>query len=240
MNANARPLSPELDEATARRRTFQTLVVDANPIMRVGLCATLAAMPELKVVAQASGGHSALMANRQHKPDLALLDMAMEDTDIEDAVKSLKGQAPNLKILIGYTQLTAAEAARLLHGGANGLIARTANIDELTQAVRTVLQGGTYLPAGVASQIFRESSPSAMLPLSGLSPRELEVLRLIAAGYSNKDIARRLSLSVRTVETHRFNLRHKSGMSRPKDLTQLARKLGLTAPAQITSSGAAA
>lgn len=244
MNVEVRTTGMNLADFTAaaslkREETvFNTLVVDVNPIMRLGLCAMLAALPEIRVVAQASGGHSALLASRQHRINLVILDADIEDTNAEEAMSALKARTPDLKVLVGYTNLTAIDAARIVHSGGNGLIARTANVDELTQAIRTVLAGGVYLPARVASQIFRDAPAAAMLPLSGLSPREIDVLRLVAAGYSNKDIARRLSLSVRTVETHRFNLRHKSGMSRPKDLIQLARKLGLR-PVDGAEPGAA-
>ena len=225
--------------ATDRPKT-QTLVVDPNPMMRAGLCAALAQLDDLKIVAEASGGFAAMMACRQMKVDLAIIDVQIEDVDVYEAVTSLKSQSPGLRVLISYVSLSAFEVTQLLHVGVNGLIPRNAGISEFLQAVRTLMGGGSYLPGSIASRLFREAPIQTSLHSSGLSPRELDVLRFVAAGYSNKEIARRLSLSVRTVETHRFNLRHKSGVSRLKDLVQLAARLGLVAePAPAGTSAPA-
>lgn len=205
----------------------RVLIVNSNPTMRAGLRAALGQAPELVIVGEASSACAALVACRQLDVGVAVLDSALDDLDVFEAVLALRGHKPGLPILVLYVALTGFDVSQLLHIGVTGLVRRDADVEELVQAVRTLVRGGSYLPATFTAKLFRHAPTGPGTGLGGLSAREVQVLRYVASGFSNKDVARRLGLSVRTVETHRLNLRRKTGVSRPKDLVQLAKRLKL-------------
>ena len=150
----------------------------------------------------------------------------VDETRIADGfarVSELRDRWPSLRILVAFQALTGADLRELLAAGADALIARTAPPREIGAAVLALAEGARCLVP------LDEMPVAAMEPgdTLGLTPREAEVLRFLSAGFSNKEVARRLTLSVRTVETHRLNLRRKTQTGRLKDLVSLARQLGL-------------
>lgn len=150
----------------------------------------------------------------------------VDETRIGDGLarlSELRDRWPTLRILIAFQALTRADLRELLAAGADALVARCAPPREIGLAVLALAEGGPCLvPAEAAS-----ARPAEPVDTLGLTPREAEVLRFLSAGFSNKEVARRLTLSVRTVETHRLNLRRKTQTGRLKDLVSLARQLGL-------------
>jgi DNA-binding NarL/FixJ family response regulator len=150
---------------------------------------------------------------------VALLFVGAEpEPGLAGRIAALKGRAPGLAVLVGFEVLRAGLLTRLVDAGADAFIARSATPRDICQALLS-------LAAGPAEPAWDAEIPA---PADGLTPREAEILRFLSAGFSNKEVARRLNLSVRTVETHRLNLRRKTQTGRLKDLVALARHLGLT------------
>ncbi|GEP03531.1 DNA-binding response regulator [Methylobacterium oxalidis] len=178
--------------------------------------ATLEHMPAVQTIGEAE------LATADTGSTVALV--FVDDVQPADAVArvmGLKERLPALRTLVAFQALTGPELGRLLEAGADGFVARTASPETICAALLALVDGA-------ASLVSAEGAPS---PEStdglGLTPREAEVLRFLSAGFSNKEVARRLTLSVRTVETHRLNLRRKTQTGRLKDLVTLARQLGL-------------
>ena len=137
-------------------------------------------------------------------------------------IAALKEQLPSLRILVAFHAMSAADLRLLVKAGADAFVAQNASPDELSAALTALSRSEGSLGRAPAS------APTATVEIDGsLTPRETEILRFLSAGFSNKEVARRLDVSVRTVETHRLNLRRKTQTGRLKDLVSLARTLGL-------------
>lgn len=222
-----------------RTGVARVLIVNSNPIMRAGLRAAIGQAQELVIIGEAADTAAAQLSCRAHDVSVAILDAVLDDLDVFETIDVLRGCKPTLPILVLYVSLSPLDVAQLLRAGVTGLVSRNAPTDDLIQAVRTVVAGSSCLPASFATRLFCDAPLTSGMAVGGLSGRELQVLRFLAAGFSNKEIARRLNLSVRTVETHRLNLRRKTRLSRPKDLVQLARRLGLLGAAEFDASSLA-
>jgi DNA-binding NarL/FixJ family response regulator len=147
-------------------------------------------------------------------------------------ITGLKERQPNLRTLVAFGALTADDLRALLAAGADAFVARSKSLREVGAALRALAKGsGSLVPPEQPAAVTVDQSEAL-----GLTPREVEVLRFLCAGFSNKEVARRLALSVRTVETHRLNLRRKTQTGRLKDLVSLARQLGL-APVEESDPG---
>lgn len=217
----------------------KVLIVDSNPIVRDGLRLAFEQTDDFEVIAEAMDGYATLMAARNTRPDVIVLDDYLGDMDAYDCVVLLRKTNPSLHILVRYASLTPVEIQRLLNAGMMGFVGRNASAQEFVQASRALLQGGSYFSASIAMRLFTGDTMRGGINMMGLTNREIEVLRLLATGLSNKDIARRLNLSVRTVETHRFNIRHKAKVRRLRDLIQLAKRLELMPPGAEESAAEA-
>ncbi|MGH1572812.1 LuxR C-terminal-related transcriptional regulator [Methylobacterium sp. P31] len=143
-------------------------------------------------------------------------------------IVGLKERQPNLRTLVAFGALTADDLRALLAAGADAFVARSKSLREVSAALLALAKGsGCLVPPEQPAAVTVDQSEAL-----GLTPREVEVLRFLCAGFSNKEVARRLALSVRTVETHRLNLRRKTQTGRLKDLVSLARQLGLAPVAE--------
>lgn len=207
---------------------IHVLVVDSQPIVRAGLKMALEATDACKVVAEAGDGYAAIMAARQTKPNIVLLDANLTKMDAHDATASMIALPEPPRIIVCFVSEDAFEVRQLVQAGVTGFISKSAEPEEFLNAVRAVHGGGNYISGSLMSSIFagRETS-MAGVNVYGLTQREVEVLSLLADGFSNKEVARRLDLSVRTVETHRLNIRKKTKAGTLSDLVRIARKLGL-------------
>ncbi len=202
-------------------------LIDSHPLMLAGLRVSLMSAVGLFVAAETSSFAMAQRLLKQLDIQVVILDAMLDDIEASDAVAALKQQSPALRVLVSYMSLTQFEISQLIKAGVDGLILRNACADDFIQAIRTIMRGASFIPIAVTSRIFTDSKAPATPSAGGMTARETDVLRLIASGFSNKDIARRLQLSIRTVETHRLNLRKKTGMLRPKDMVLFAHRLGL-------------
>ena len=192
------------------------LILDEPQNQTANVRATLEHMPEFHTVTEMD------MAGAKVGTTVALI--FLDEIRLADGIArviSLKERQPNLRTLIAFGAVTANDLHTLLAAGADAFVARSKSPREIGAALLALAEGSECLvPVGQAVATDRDET-------GGLTPREAEVLRFLSSGYSNKEIARRLKLSVRTVETHRLNLRRKTQTGRLKDLVALSRQLGL-------------
>jgi DNA-binding NarL/FixJ family response regulator len=204
------PVTASADSAT---KTVRLLVVDDHHIVRQGLVALLATVPEMQVVAEAADGQQALVLFRQYRPDVTLMDLRMNTMNGVETTRAIRAEFPNARIIVLTTFDGDEDIYRALQAGARGYLLKGMDTEELLAAIRTVHSGKSRIPAPVAERLAeRMNTPS-------LTDRETEVLRLIVGGNSNKEIAAALFISEATVKTHINSLLSKLGVS---DRTQAA------------------
>ena len=192
---------------------LRLLIAEDHFVTRMGLRAIFGAEPDLEIVADAETGADAVVLYRKHRPDIALVDLRMPGLGGVEVVKEIRAEFPDARILI----LTSSEGSegvyRALQAGARAYLLKDAKGTELVQAVRDVHAGKRVVPPEVALRLAER------MPQSDLSPREMDVLRLLASGQSNKRIADSLALSEATVRTHVSHILSKLGVD---DRTQAA------------------
>jgi DNA-binding NarL/FixJ family response regulator len=196
------------------RSTPWVALVDDHPVVRQGLATLIANEQDLHVCGSVGSAAEALDLVRAERPDLAIVDISLQDTSGLELIKRLKAVAPELKVLVSSMHDEALFADRALRAGALGYISKEEAIEEVVTAVRQVLAGKVYLSARMTERLLRSAasgvSPGAgEAPERALSDRELEVFTLIGEGLATREIARRLNLSVKTVETHREHIKKK-------------------------------
>jgi DNA-binding NarL/FixJ family response regulator len=202
------------------------VVVDDHPIVRQGLAGLVNHEPDLHIIGEASDAAQAMTAVRTLKPELVIIDISLEGTDGLELTKSLKAQYPQLPILIMSMHDEAIYAERALRAGANGYIMKQAVADKIVVAARHILAGHIYLSEQAHQTILQgvagRKTQAEDSPLSRLSDRELEVLRLIGKGEGTRQIAQALHLSVKTIETYRAHLKDKLGLETATQLVRYA------------------
>lgn len=204
------------------------VVADGQPIIREGLRISLERQGAFQIVAEAGNGQEALLASNASRPDILILDATLRRIGSLELVTRLVETQPQLRIIVMFPLGDASEMQAFIEAGAHGFVSKAASPVEFINAVNAALGGGTYFSQSLAQAAFRKRRVAAGSAASfGLTGREIEILRFICGGFSNKDIARRLELSVRTVETHRLNIRKKTQAERLRDLVKVARQLGL-------------
>jgi len=193
------------------------LLVDDHPLVRDGLRARLEAMPQFQVVAEAGSAAEALEQAGQHRPDLVLMDINMRGANGIEATAQFKQAFPAIAVLILSMHDKLEYVSQAIQAGARGYVLKDAPGKDIVVAIETVMSGGIYYSAALARQLAQPAPAD-----SQLTQREAEVLRHIAKGESNKQIARALDLSVRTVETHRLNIKRKLGIEGQAELIRFA------------------
>ena len=202
------------------------VIADDHAVVRSGLRMLLDAEPGFSVVAEAGTVGEAREAVEQHAPSVLILDLHMPGDTSLSAMPALHASAPDTAIVVLTMQEDPAFAREAMAAGARGYVLKEAADTELVAAIRTVANGGTYLQPDVGAKL------AAAAPADGrpLTRRETEVLRLVALGHTNSEIADSLYLSIRTVETHRSNIQSKLKLSRRADLVSYALERRLIAP----------
>ena len=196
--------------------------MDDHLLLRDGIAAILQEGPNVTVVGQALNGQDALEKVEQLVPDVVLMDIAMPVMDGLEATRSIKVRWPDVRILILSMHDEPEYVRKIMQAGASGYVLKDVSADELVRAIITVHQSGTYLSSGVSRHFLQSTELNTPDTRDSLTTREIEVLRLIAQGQCNKDIARTLDISIRTVESHRLNLRNKLGIQTAAGLTHYA------------------
>ena len=204
----------------------KVVVADDHAVVRSGLKLVLEAEPDIEVIAEAGDMESTLQKVRAHRPAVLVLDLHMPGGPSLPQIPALLESSPETKIVVLTMQDDPAYAREALRAGASGYVLKEAATAELAQAIRQTLEGGTYLQPELGAKLAAEP-PAAGGPPDDLSEREVEVLRLIALGYTNAEIGEQLFLSVRTVESHRAHIQQKLRLQSRADLVRYALDRGL-------------
>lgn len=207
------------------------LIAEDHNLLRAGLRIMLSQEADLEVVGEAENGKEAIRAADLLAPDLVLMDLTMPGTNGMEAIAEIKKRHPAIRILVLTIHRADEYIQEALRAGADGYVLKDASQDELRLAVRSVLAGKSYLSEDVAEKVIggylSGGRPAGSGGWEGLSPREREVLKLVAEGHGNKYIASYLSLSIKTVEKHRSNLMRKLDLHNTASLTAYAIERGL-------------
>lgn len=197
---------------------IRVLVVDDHDLFRTGMASLLSAQPDIEVVAQASGGHKGVQLASELRPDVILMDLRMPDLEGHDATRVIVERHPTTRVLALTVLSGDGDVAAALQAGASGFLAKDTPIDEVVTAVRAAAAGTAWLSPRAAEVVLGalRRSNSSQQPDPGeihrLSARELDVLRLIARGLENSEIAEHLGISPRTVKNHVSNILSKLGL----------------------------
>jgi DNA-binding NarL/FixJ family response regulator len=205
------------------------LIVDDHGVLRAGLRALLNAEPDLEVIGEAGSGREALRLVDELQPDLVLMDISMPDLDGIEATRRLGQTHPAVRVLLLTLHEDAALLREAIQAGAAGYVIKRAVESELLNAVYAARAGGLYIHPSMTRTLLEQEQPATTggAVRGKLTPRETEVLCFIAQGHTNREIAGLLHLSVRTVESHRANLRAKLGLQSRVDLVRYAVEQGL-------------
>lgn len=226
------------DQVGVRSEPVRVFLVDDHSIVRTGLRTLLAFEPDLEVVGEAGSGREALEQLEaifagpvDNHPGIVLMDLMMEDVGGIEATEKLKERWPSTEVLVLSMANDPAYLRQAFRAGVSGYVLKEAANQELVEAIRTVAEGGKYLTMSMAAKLAKAEADAREqrnaprgLPLS---KRECEVVRLVALGFANREIAEQLYISVRTVETHRMNIKQKTGLRTRADLVRFAREAGL-------------
>jgi len=210
-------------------KPIRVLVVDDHAIVREGICSLLARRKDVEVVGEAADGKRAIDAVVQYDPDVVLMDIAMPVMNGLEATREIHGRFPSTRILVLTQHENKEYIMPLLRAGAVGYITKSARAEQLIEAIRTVHAEGAYLPPRITHAVIgaiAESSEASGEQVM-LTEREIQVVRLVAEGLSSREIADRLSISVKTVDTHRANVMEKVGVRNAAELIKYAIRHGL-------------
>lgn len=206
---------------------IRILLADDHPVVRDGLVAVLGTQPNFEVVAEASNGHEMIEQALRLRPDVILLDLEMPEMDGVQALRELRAQQPDARVLVFTAFDTDERIVGAIQAGALGYLLKGAPRDELFNAIRVVSRGGSLLQPVVQSRLMnhlREERDQA--PVEPLTPREEQVLRLMAEGKTNKEIAAQLSITERTVKFHVGAIFGKLGATNRTEAVRLAAQRG--------------
>jgi DNA-binding NarL/FixJ family response regulator len=214
-------------------RPIRLLLADDHDLFRAGLRVLLQDLGGFEVVAEAGDGREALRQVAERRPDVVLMDLMMPGLNGLETTARMAREFPGVRVLV--LSMNAAEEFVLpaVRAGASGYILKNARPAELEQAIRAVARGETYLTPAVSGHLiddYRRRTPGEADSLARLTPRQREVLQLVAEGSSSKDIARRLGVSVKTVETYRSQLMDALDIHDIAGLTRYAIRKGLVNP----------
>jgi DNA-binding NarL/FixJ family response regulator len=223
-HANGVPLSPEKPEAALRRGIF---LVEDHPITRAGLAALIEREPDLAVCGQADSAPEALDQIAKLKPALVITDIALKTSNGIELMKNLMTLCPEVPILVMSMHDETLYAERAIRAGARGYIMKREAADKIIPAVRAILNGDFYLSEQMKGDLLgglvrHRGQEPAGFPLDSLSDRELEVFQLIGNGFTTREIAQRLHLSTKTIDSYREHLKAKLDLDSGAELVRRA------------------
>jgi DNA-binding NarL/FixJ family response regulator len=213
-------------------KMYRILIAEDHTLFRQGLKALLALEEDFAVVGEAADGYEAIQRTKELKPDLILLDISMPRMDGMTAIKEIKSACPEAKIVVLTVHKTEEHVLETLKSGASGYVLKDASHAEFLLAMKSVLQHKRYLSPDISARIVdgylngrKTADPTS--PWESLTPRERQVLKLIAEGYKSREIGEFLCISEKTVAKHRSNLMSKLDLHSASELTAYAIKRGL-------------
>ncbi|HEX4944925.1 MAG TPA: response regulator transcription factor [Usitatibacteraceae bacterium] len=211
---------------------WRIVIVEDHTLFRTGLRALLAKDADLEVVGEADNGRDAFRVCSTLKPDLVLMDISMPGMNGIEAIAEIRRREPETRVIVLTIHKTDEYIHEALRAGANGYVLKDATHDELRTAIRTVLGGKTFLSPEISGRVISTylgalRAPLTIRPVDMLTQRERQILKLVAEGHHNKEIAEFLSLSPKTVEKHRSNLMKKLDVHSIAALTAFAIANGL-------------
>lgn len=212
---------------------LRVMIVEDHALVRAGMRALLEKIDGIDVVAAVGDGWEAVKAVQADAPDLVLMDIAMPGLNGLDATSRIVKESPATRVILLSMHANEEYLQQALQSGALGYLLKGAELAELELAIKTVSRGESYLTPAVAKyaiEAYREKSEGPTGPLAKLSMRQREILQLIAEGHTTKDIAQRLNVSVKTVETHRAHLMERLEIHDVPGLVRFAVRVGLIQP----------
>lgn len=205
---------------------LRILLVEDHEIVREGVKTMVSAQADMEVVGEAGDGRTALRLAQKLQPDIVVMDISMPDMNGLQATEKMKQCCPEVKILMLTRHTELGFLQQIIGAGASGYVLKQSASTELLGAIRTVAGGGNHLDPAIAGKVMGSFARARVKPRAeaqgSISDREAEVLRLIAWGYSNKEIATRLEISVKTVEVHKANAMRKLDMRSRIDIVRYA------------------
>jgi DNA-binding NarL/FixJ family response regulator len=204
----------------------KVIIVDDHPIIRQGLAELINNEPDLIVCGQAEDAPEALVKIKESEPDLVIVDISLKETSGMELIKDIKAQYPNLPVLVLSMHDEALYAERMLRAGAKGYVMKAEATEKVIVAIRKILSGQIYVSDKMAAKMVRKlvgGSPDVgVSAIERLSDRELEVFHLIGQGHGTRQIAERLHLSIKTIETYREHIKEKLNLADASELLQYA------------------
>ncbi|MFS2067923.1 response regulator [Pseudomonas sp. CT11-2] len=196
---------------------IRVALVDDHSLVRDGIKSLLAVMASLEVVGEAENGADAIEMVGRCQPDLLLVDISLKDINGLELTRLLRSQYPSLKVLVLSMYDNYEYVSESVRSGASGYVLKNAPSREIIAAIEAIVSGGTFYSAEIAQRLIADKSTD-----NELTPRESQVLYKMAQGLNNKEMARELDISVRTVETHRLSIRRKLNIDKPAALVKYA------------------
>ena len=205
-------------------KKLRVLLADDHAVVREGLRALLNSDPRFEIVGDASDGLLTIAAVERLAPDVVVLDVSMPGMNGVQVARRLKELHPEVKTIALTVHEEGGYLRSLMDAGASGYVLKRSASSELLRAIETVAEGGIHLDSAIASQLVNRLGQrrATSLPTAALSEREQEVMRYVAHGYSNKEIATKLDVSVKTIETYRYRASEKLGLSSRAELVRYA------------------
>jgi DNA-binding NarL/FixJ family response regulator len=200
---------------------IRVLAVDDHPLLREGIAALIGSEDDMELIGEASNGREALDLFRKYQPDITLMDLQMPEMNGIDAIGAIRGEFPDARIIILTTHPGDVQVSRALKAGARGYLLKGMLRKELLETIRAVHAGKKRLSGEAAAEIAEHATDS------GLTPREIDVLRLVGAGNANKEIGAQLSLTEVTIKSHVKNILAKLGASDRTHAVTIALKRGI-------------
>ena len=220
----------------ARKSKIRVMIADDHAILRSGLRLLVNAQADMEVVSEAPDGEQAIQAARDTRPDVALMDLTMPRTGGMRALQEILRDCPKTRVLVLTMHDDPAYLRSVLSAGASGYVLKRSVDAELLTAIRAVHRKGTFVDPSLANILVQDvlakrgAKALPKRPVNILSERELQVLKLVAQGYSSQQIAKRILVGVKTVETYRSRLAQKLGLRTRSDVVRFAVQMGLLTP----------
>ena len=215
-------------------KPIRVLLADDHHLFRAGIHALVQGFAGVDIVAEAGNGHEALRLCKIHRPDVILMDIMMPELNGLDATARVAAISPETRTIILSMNASEEHVLQALRRGASGYLLKNISPQELEQAIRAVARGETYLSSAISKHVIaaylERVGGKTIGPFERLTPRQREVLQLVAEGHTTKEIATKLHLSVKTVETHRSQMMTALGIHDITGLVRYAIRMGLIDP----------